>query len=31
MQTQSVSRFDKSYSVNRAQKTYTKGGVTFYN
>ncbi len=31
MQTQPVSRFDKSYSVNRVQKTYTKGGVTFYN
>lgn len=28
---QSVSRFDKNYSVNRVQKTYSKGGVTFYN
>ena len=33
MQTSSVpvSRFDKNYSVNRVQKTYSKGGVTFYN
>ena len=26
-----VSRFDRNYSVNRVQKTYSKGGVTFYN
>ncbi len=33
MQTSSapVSRLDKNYSVNRVQKTYSKGGVTFYN
>ena len=28
---QPVSRFDKSYSVSRPQKSYTRGGVTYYN
>lgn len=33
MQTQSapISRFNKNYSVSRVQKSYSKGGVTFYN
>ncbi len=26
-----VSRFDKNYTVTTTQKTYTRGGVTYYN